>query len=146
MQKQDMIERTIEVSSPIEAVWEALTVADELNQWFGDSAEVDLRPGGVIRFGWTEYNDTVAGVIEEVNEPTTFSYQWEAGADAEGQMWTTKVTFTLAEADGVTTVTVRETGLSLLPDELYGRTLEENSSGWAAEMGDLAALLANAAV
>ena len=146
MTRQDMIERTIDVSSPIGAVWEALTVADKLSQWFGDSADVDLRPGGAIRFGWSDYNDVVDGVIEEVDEPTRFSYRWEAGVDQDGEMWTTKVTFTLDETDGVTTVTVRETGLSLLPDELYDRTLEENTSGWKAEMADLVALLTNAAV
>ena len=45
MKKQDSIERTTRVSSPIGAGWEALTVAEKLSQWFGDSAEVDLRPG-----------------------------------------------------------------------------------------------------
>jgi uncharacterized protein YndB with AHSA1/START domain len=144
--KQDIIERTIQVSSPIGAVWEALTVAEKLSQWFGDSATVDLRPGGAISFGWTDYDDEVAGVVEEVDAPTTFSYRWEAGADEDGTMWTTRVTFTLEESAGMTTVTVRETGLSLLPDELYGRTLEENSSGWSAELADLATLMTNAAV
>ena len=142
--KQDIIERTIELSSPISAVWEALTVADELRRWFGDSAEVDLRPGGAVRFGWSEYGDVVSGVVEEVEPPTTFSYRWEAGADEKGRMWTTKVTFTLSEADGMTTLTVKETGLSLLPDELYDRTLEENTSGWKSELADLADHLANA--
>lgn len=139
--RQDMIERTIQVSRPIDAVWEALTVAEKVSQWFGDSAEVDLRPGGAVRFGWTEYGDTVAGVIEEVEPPTLFSYRWEAGADDSGTMWTTKVTFTLEESAGTTTVTVKETGLSLLPDELYDRTLEENTSGWKAELGDFVAHL-----
>ena len=40
-------------SSPIDRVWSALTVADQLAQWFGDSAEIDLRPrrlnqGGLV--------------------------------------------------------------------------------------------------
>mgnify|MGYP001818516628 CR=1 FL=1 len=146
MGKQDIIERTVKVASPIGAVWDALTVAEKLSQWFGDSASVDLRPGGAISFGWSDYDDIVAGVIDDVDEPTSFSYRWEAGADENGTTWTTKVTFTLEESAGMTTVTVRETGLSLLPDELYDRTLEENSSGWKAELADLVALLANAAV
>lgn len=146
MDKQDIIERTIQLSSPIGAVWEALTVAERLSEWFGDSATVDLRPGGAISFGWSDYDDAVAGVVEEVDAPTTFSYRWEAGADEDGTMWTTKVTFTLEESAGMTTVTVRETGLSVLPDELYDRTLQENSSGWSAELADLTAFMTNAAV
>lgn len=54
-----------------------------------------------------------------------------------GTMWTTKVTFTLEEADGMTTVRVVESGLSALPDELHGPLLRENSSGWTSEMADL---------
>ena len=38
MDRIDTIERTITVASPIGRVWEALTVADELAGWFGDSA------------------------------------------------------------------------------------------------------------
>ena len=137
MHRQDVIERTIEVSHPIDKVWEAITVAERLGQWFGDSAEVDLRPGGAISFGWSDYGDVVSGVVEEVEPPTRFSYRWEAGADAAGRVWTTKVSFVLEESAGMTTITVKESGLSVLPDELYNRTLEENSAGWKAEFADL---------
>ncbi len=137
MEKIDTIERKITVSSPIERVWEALTVAEQLAQWFGDSAELDLRPGGAFRIGWSGHDHIAEAVVELVNYPTTFSYRWDAGTTGDGMEWTTKVTFTLEEADGETTVTVVESGLSELPDELYSRCLEENSSGWTAEMADL---------
>lgn len=51
MVKTDTIEREITVAGPIDAVWRALTVAEELAQWFGDSAELDLRPGGTFKVG-----------------------------------------------------------------------------------------------
>lgn len=137
MEKIDTIERTITVASPIEKVWDALTVAAHLKQWFGDSAEIDLRPGGALRIGWSEYDSVVEAVVEAVDPPRTFSYRWDAGTTEDGVAWTTLVTFTLEEADGATAVTVVESGISLLPDELHGRCLEENSSGWTAEMGDL---------
>lgn len=139
--KTDSIERKIKVQGPIGRVWAALTVADQLAQWFGDSAEVDLRPGGAIRFGWSEFDTMVDGVIEEVDAPSTFSYRWSAGPTEGGTAWSTKVTFTLEESEGTTTVTVVESGLSELPDELYAKTLEENSSGWAEELADLARML-----
>ena len=137
MEKVDTIVREITVSSPIDRVWSALTVADQLAQWFGDSAEIDLRPGGSLKVGWSEYDSSTEGVVELVEYPTTFSYRWEAGSTEDGTMWTTKVTFTLEEAEGMTTVKIVESGLSELPDELYTRTMEENSSGWVAEMADL---------
>ncbi len=137
MEKTDTIERTTTVSSPIGRVWHALTAAEHLVQWFGDSAQVDLRPGGDFTVGWSEYDNVSKGVVEVVDYPTTFSYRWEAGTDEEGTVWTTKVTFTLEEADGTTTIKMVESGLSLLPDELHSRCLEENSSGWNAELADL---------
>ncbi|MFG1997447.1 SRPBCC domain-containing protein [Actinoplanes sp. NPDC048988] len=39
----DRIERTLELAQPPERVWAALTTADGLGTWFGNSAEVDLR-------------------------------------------------------------------------------------------------------
>lgn len=64
MTKTDTIERTITVTSPVEKVWEALTVADKLAQWFGDSADIDLRPGGAMRIGWSEFDTAVDAVVE----------------------------------------------------------------------------------
>ncbi len=145
MGRVDAIERTITVTSPIAKVWEALTAAEHLAQWFGDSAEVDLRPGGALRFGWSDYGESVAGVVEEVDPPARFSYRWDAGRDDAGRMWSTKVTFTLSEVEGTTTVTVAETGLAALPDELHGKTLEENTSGWRSELADLQQYLARVA-
>jgi uncharacterized protein YndB with AHSA1/START domain len=137
MEKVDVIEREITVTSPIDRVWEALTMAEHLAQWFGDSAEVDLRPGGEMTVGWSDYEYVSKAVVETVDYPTTFAYRWEAGEAGDGTMWSTKVTFTLEEADGMTTVRVVESGLSALPDELYGPLLKENSSGWTSEMADL---------
>jgi uncharacterized protein YndB with AHSA1/START domain len=145
MSKVDTIERTITVASPIEKVWQALTVAEHLSQWFGDSAEVDLRPGGRFKIGWSEYDVMTEAVVEVVDEPTTFAYRWDAGTTDDGTVWTTKVTFTLDEAEGMTTVTVVESGLSVLPDDLYASTLKENSSGWTAELADLQGHLEGAA-
>ena len=137
MDKVDTIVREITVSSPIDRVWSALTVADQIAQWFGDSAEIDLRPGGSFKMGWSEYDSVTRGVVEQVDYPNTFSYRWEAGSTEDETMWTTKVTFTLEEANGMTTVKVVESGFSELPDELYVRTMRANSSGWTAEMADL---------
>jgi len=137
MEKIDTIEREITAAGPIEKVWRALTDADELAQWFGDSAELDLKPGGTFRVGWSGYGSIVEGVVETVEYPTLFSYRWEAGTTEDGTVWTTRVTFTLQETDGCTTVKVVETGFAELPHELYGRCFSENSSGWAAEMADL---------
>ncbi|NNF63818.1 MAG: ATPase [Acidimicrobiia bacterium] len=146
MDRVDTIERTITVSSPIARVWEAITAAEHLSQWFGDSAEVDLQPGGALRFGWSEYDAFAEGVVEAVEHEKLFSYRWTAGKTDDGSIWTTNVTFTLDEQEGMTTITVVESGLSELPDELYAKTVKENTSGWEAELADLGHHLSTSAM
>lgn len=141
MEKTDTIQRTITVAASIERVWTAITSADELRRWFGDSADVDLRPGGSMTIGWSEYDVVANCVVEEVEPPTRFCYRWTPGGGDDGEPRHTKVCFHLTSREGGTEITVIESGLAALPDELYGRTLEENSSGWESELEDLRRLL-----
>jgi uncharacterized protein YndB with AHSA1/START domain len=41
----DWIEREVLIEASRERVWAALTEAPLVAEWFGDSAEIDLRPG-----------------------------------------------------------------------------------------------------
>jgi uncharacterized protein YndB with AHSA1/START domain len=133
----DEIRQELVVDAPIERVWEALTSADEIAQWFGDSAEVDLRPGGRARFGWSEFDAVTDCIIEVVDRPHRFSYRWEALKDTPVEEASTLVEFTLEPADGGTRVTLLESGFATLPEHEYQHRFEENSSGWKSELGDL---------
>jgi uncharacterized protein YndB with AHSA1/START domain len=70
----DRIEREITIDAPQQRVWDVLTEAEHISNWFGDSTEIDLRPGGKIVFGWTEYGPHHARV-EKVEAPGFFSYR-----------------------------------------------------------------------
>ncbi len=53
------IETSIEIKAPPEAVWKALTDADELTRWFPMEARVTPGPGGSIWTAWKgEFEDT----------------------------------------------------------------------------------------
>jgi uncharacterized protein YndB with AHSA1/START domain len=54
MSKKDerTIEMTMEVDAPTDAVWKALTDAEELARWFPLKAEADPRVGGRIWLSW----------------------------------------------------------------------------------------------
>ena len=142
MEKVDRIERRIEVSAPVERVWEALTDAADVAQWFGDVVEIDLRPGGRARFGWTQYDSVVDAVVDIVEPLQRFAYRWAAvaGVGVEDGP-STRVEFTLVATATGTEVTVVETGFAALPDDIYESTLRENRSGWKAEMRDLVGFL-----
>ena len=134
----DKIEREVLVPATIEQVWHAITVAEELAQWFGDIAELDLRQGGTAKFGWTEYGNTVSAVVETADPPTRFSFRWAASPDTEVEDGpSTLVEFTLESVTDGTIVRVVETGFASFPDELYRRQFDANTSGWKAELQDL---------
>jgi uncharacterized protein YndB with AHSA1/START domain len=135
---QDIIERTIHIPVDIERVWEALTSADGIGNWFGDQAEIDLRPGGEARFGWTEYGSSSHAVVVDVDRPSRFSYRWTAGEAERADVGpSTLVEFTMIERNGGTDVSVRESGFASLPLEIIEDSLKSNTSGWKAEMQDL---------
>lgn len=134
----DRIEREVLVPAVIERVWQALTAAEELARWFGDVAELDLREGEAAKFGWTEYDNTFDAVVEVVDPPSRFAFRWAALPDSKVEEGpSTLVEFTLEAVAEGTRVRVVETGFASLPDELYQRQLDENTSGWKAELQDL---------
>jgi len=47
-------EHVIEIDAPPEAVWRAITEAEEITRWYVPEAEVDLREGGTYRVSWGE--------------------------------------------------------------------------------------------
>jgi uncharacterized protein YndB with AHSA1/START domain len=135
---QDTIERTIEIPVDIETVWSALTTADGIREWFGDEAEIDLRPGGEARFGWTAYGSSSHAIVVAVMRPHGFSYRWAAsGSERVETGPSTLVEFTLSSTDDGTKVTVRESGFASLPPEIIEDSLRENTLGWKSEMQDL---------
>jgi uncharacterized protein YndB with AHSA1/START domain len=137
----DRIEREIVIDAPRERVWAVLTEADHVAQWFGDSAEVDLRPGGRAVFTWTKHGGSHEARIERVEPPGFFSYRWahQAG-DAVADGTSTLVEFTLTP-DGTagTRLRVVETGFAALAggDEERSTAVKENTEGWARELGEL---------
>lgn len=78
---------------PIEKVWRAVTAPEHLGQWFPSPVEVDLRPGGEMRFGASGGGPGAAGVVEAVDPPRRLAFTW--GAD--------RLTFELSPSGGGTT-------------------------------------------
>ena len=137
---EDRIEREIVVAAPRERVWQIITQAEHLGKWFGESAEVDLRPGGTIALRWEKYG-TFYATIEKIDEPQYLSYRWIPGTPGEkpGKENSTLVEFTLTPQGGKTKLQVVETGFSRLPRSESERAeqFNDNSDGWASELRDL---------
>lgn len=135
----DRIEREIIINAPQDRVWAVLTEADHVAQWFGDSAEVDLRPGGKMVFGWKEHGNHHA-LVERVEPPGFLSYRWARAAGAEPVAGhSTLVEFTLTPDGPRTRLRVVETGFTSLDasEDEKGTAVKENTEGWIAELGEL---------
>ena len=130
------IERTLEFKSSLEKVWRAITDPAELSRWFGDAAELDLRPGGYGAFLWDNHG-RFAVRVEEVSAPRRIVWSWVHEPDVSFEdAPSTRVEWTLSPRDdGGTTLHLRESGF--LTDHHH----EENTRGWKTELAELVALL-----
>jgi uncharacterized protein YndB with AHSA1/START domain len=135
----DRIEREIIIDAPPERVWAVLTEAEHVAGWFGDTAELDLRPDGKAAFGWKDHG-TFHAVVERVEPPSFFSYRWARSVgEAPAEGGATLVEFSLAAHGTGTVLTVVESGFAALhvSEEERAQAVQGNDEGWASELAEL---------
>lgn len=66
----DRIERDILIAAPPEVVWEVVTEAEHVSQWFSD-AEFEAKPGANGKISSFEIQ------VEAVEPPRLFSFSWD---------------------------------------------------------------------
>jgi len=132
----------VEMKSPIERVWHALTDSATLSEWMLFQSN-DFKPvvGHAFQFrespGWDGVVDCEVLAVEE---PHRLSYSWASGG--EGDLpHATVVTWTLTEAEGgVTRLHLEQSGFrSEATQELGGARY-----GWMSMLDQLQTLLAAA--
>lgn len=146
------IEREILVEAPIATVWRTITEPAQIEQWFADRAELDVRPGGTgtLTFeGDEEHSGTARVLVEAVDEPTRFAFRWSAPeGEAPTAGNTVLVTFTLA-AEGPTSTRLRveETGVADLgwTADAAAAYARDHNEGWAHHLGRIGDVLGSPA-
>jgi uncharacterized protein YndB with AHSA1/START domain len=136
----DRIERTVEVAHSPSKVWAAITTAEGLGAWFGNEATIDLRPGGSAQMKWNE-GFTADMRVERVEEPAVFGFTWHINGLPDDDPRRTYVEFTLEPVGAGTRLTVVESGFAQLPENAHSKAFDDNTSGWASELGELVAYL-----
>jgi uncharacterized protein YndB with AHSA1/START domain len=61
---------------PVEKVWLAVTAPEHLGAWFPSPVELDLRPGGAMRFTAFAGDAAADGTVEEVEPPRLLVFSW----------------------------------------------------------------------
>jgi uncharacterized protein YndB with AHSA1/START domain len=136
----DRLEYTVEIAHSPARVWAALTTADGLSAWFGNKAEIELRPGGSASMSW-EGEGKADMRIERVDEPSVFGFTWPIYGLPDDDPRRTYVEFTLEPTATGTRLTVVEAGFAQLPDDAYRKAFDGHTGGWASELSELAGYL-----
>ncbi len=63
----------------IDKVWRAVTTPEHLGQWFPSLVDIDLFPGGSMRFGAHGTSAEQTGTVESVEPQRLLAFTW--GAD-----------------------------------------------------------------
>jgi uncharacterized protein YndB with AHSA1/START domain len=136
----DRIERTIHIERPKADVWTAITTAEGLGTWFGQSAEIDLRLDGKATLKWDGGHQANLR-IERLEPPDVFGYTWGIFGLPEDDDRRTYVEFTLAVDGTGTSVTVVESGFAQLTPDEHEKAFNGNTEGWRSELDELIAYL-----
>jgi uncharacterized protein YndB with AHSA1/START domain len=134
----EQVEREVVIDAPVEVVWETITQAEHVSRWFGDSATVDLRPGGLMLLIWERYG-TLHARIETVEPPYRFSFRWATPEVEPREGNSTLVEFTLSPRGERTHLRVRESGFPQLEGTEADRQrhVSHSEEGWNTELGEL---------
>jgi len=137
----ERVEREILIDAPLEVVWAVITQPEHVSGWFGDSAEIDLRPGGKLIHVWEgDQRQSEHGRVEKVEPPRYFSFRWIRGSATEVRTGnSTLVEFSLSADGAGTRLRVVESGFSKLdmPEDDQARDADGHRRGWEHELDEL---------
>jgi len=128
--RSEGVDFEILVRVPAERVFDALTTAEGLDEWFTDGTSIDPVPGGEIVYRWKnwglrKYTGENRGKVLKIDRPRL--YRWEWMADSGGYNTNVEITFT--GTDEGTVVHLIETGYADSPEGM--QDLLNRVSGWA---------------
>ncbi|MFF7356830.1 SRPBCC family protein [Streptomyces filipinensis] len=121
---------------PVDRVWRFVTDPGELAQWFPSRAEMELRPGGTIRFTGDPNMPESTGRVLAVDPPRHLSFAWggdELHFDLEA-VGAQRTRFTLTDVLGAADTAARngagwEVCLAALDAKAHGGRFEGPHAG-----------------
>ncbi|RYX80996.1 hypothetical protein EON83_26060 [bacterium] len=130
---QDTIQREIAIKAPKERVYAAIADPTQIIKWFPDAVEGSLEIGERPVFDFGEYGKNRI-YVEAAQPHEYFAFRWIPGSNHfMGDVLSTAntlVEFHIKESDGLTQVTMIESGFASLPTEVAEESLRQNTDGW----------------
>jgi uncharacterized protein YndB with AHSA1/START domain len=131
---EPVVRRDIWIAAPIERVWGAVTNAEQIMKWWGDTWIIHtLKVGGTIEFGRT--GDMLQATIAVLDPPRQFSIHWPSQPNYQAENAYT--IFDLAEENGGTLLTVTETGYEALSSAERQERMDRTGQGYTAVLANL---------
>jgi len=133
------IERSIWINAPRERVWQAITVPETIQRWWGGDywAFAALEVGAEVQFG--DRNNPMLAHIGAVNPPREFAIEWPPQAQYHNIVMVTR--YLLEEENGGTRVTVSESGYEALPDDIRQKRFDRSAKGYETVLAGLKTLV-----
>ena len=144
----DRIEKTIELSAPVEKVWRAITDHEEFGAWFrvkldGPFAVGEVTTGRITHPGAEHMR--WRSTVEVMDAPRRFAFTWPNPADDAADQDTlaeapvTRVEFRLEPTAKGTRLTIVESGFEALPPGRRATVMRRNDGGWEQQTKNVAA-------
>jgi uncharacterized protein YndB with AHSA1/START domain len=141
----DRIEKRISLKAAPARVWRAISDARELGTWFGVDLRDDFAPGATVRGKLTikgYEHVTLEMTIERIERERLFSFRWHPYALDPSVDYSkepaTLVEFRLEPEGEGTLLVVTESGFDQIPAARRAKAFEMNTSGWAAQLNNIA--------
>lgn len=139
--KKVAVERSIWIAATRERVWQALTDADQVRQWFSPGSQwrsTGVHVGGRLSVVDPETGaDTHTQILEVVDPPN----QLVTRSDVKPPEPATVTDWTLLEENGGTRLTITYSGYELEPVEARHDKMEQNAFGFGMMLQNLKAVI-----
>jgi uncharacterized protein YndB with AHSA1/START domain len=148
----DRIEKRIELKADVATVWRALTDHREFGQWFrvkldGPFVAGEVSRGHITYPGYEHYK--WEATVQKMEPERLFSFTWHPYAIDPAIDYTqepvTLVEFRLERSNGGTVLVVTESGFEAIPKDRRFEAFRMNDNGWAIQMTNIEAHVAQAA-
>lgn len=130
---QNVIKREITIQAPKEKVYEAITDIKQIIKWFPSAVEGTLTVGDSPIFDFGEDGKNQVYIVA-AKPYEYFAFRWIPGSNHFlGDVLSkpnTLVEFNIEEKNGVSKLTLTESGFANLPTEIAEQCFSDNSGGW----------------